>query len=84
MAKEKHWIKKAVAEGKGKLHQHLGVPEGKKIPEDKLRAATNSKDSTIRKEANLAATLKGLRHKAEKKTPSPSNMIGKMYHKKKD
>lgn len=79
----KHWIKQAVAEGKGKLHKHLGVPEGEKIPEDKLRAASNSKNPTIRKEASLAATLKGLSHHSKKKPPTQSKMIGKMYKKEK-
>lgn len=57
MAKEK-WIQKAVAGGKGKLHEKLGVPEGKKIPAKKMVKALHSKNPTIRKEANLAKTLK--------------------------
>jgi len=47
----------------GKLHRELGVPEGKKIPAKKLDKATHSKNPTIRKEANLAETLKKLRHR---------------------
>jgi hypothetical protein len=39
------------------------VPEGKKIPEKKLEKAQHSKDSTLRKEAVLAETLKNFKHK---------------------
>ena len=75
----KKWIKNAIGEkGKGKLHAHLGIPEGEKIPEHTLMAATRSKDSTVRKEAALAVTLKGMHHKKES-GPSPSKMRGKMY-----
>lgn len=59
MAGKKKWIKGAVAGGKGKLHSALGVPQGDKIPATKLEAATHSDNPTIRKEANLAETLKG-------------------------
>lgn len=61
MAKDK-WIQKALPpSSKGKLHKALGVPEGKKISEKKLNAAMNGKNPTVRKEAQLAETLKGLR-----------------------
>lgn len=56
------WIAKAIKHP-GKLHRELGVPEGKKIPAKKLAKAEHSKNPTIRKEANLAKTLKGLRKK---------------------
>lgn len=78
MAEKKKWIKAAVAGGKGKLHQNLGVPVGEKIPEEKLREAANSKDETIRKEANLAMTLKGFKHKKHK-APSAKEMRKSMY-----
>ena len=55
------WIQKAVSKHPGKLHRELGVPEGKKIPAKKLIKAEHSKNPTIRREANLAKTLKGLR-----------------------
>ena len=77
--KRKKWIKKAIGENKGALHRHLGVPEGEKIPEDKLRGALHSGDPKIRKEANLAVTLKGIKHKS---TPVKTKMH-KMYHSKK-
>jgi len=56
------WIKKALPKSsKGKLHRELGVPEGKKIPAKKLIKAEHSKNPTIRREANLAKTLKNFR-----------------------
>jgi len=56
MAKEK-WIQGAIKH-KGALHKSLGVPEGKKIPESKLKKAEHSKNPTTRKRAVLAETLK--------------------------
>jgi len=53
------WIAGAIKHP-GKLHRELGVPEGKKIPAKKLGKAEHSKNPTIRKEANLAKTLKKL------------------------
>jgi hypothetical protein len=55
-----HWIKGAIKHP-GKLHRELGVPQGEKIPAKKLMKAEHSKNMTIRREANLAETLKGLR-----------------------
>lgn len=55
------WIQKATSKNKGKLHRELGVKEGEKIPAKKLAKAEKSKNPTIRKEANLAKTLKGLK-----------------------
>jgi len=66
--KKKNWISGAVAEGKGKLHKKLGVPEGDKIPEEKLNEALRSKDKTERKEAQLAKTLKKFHPAAKKKS----------------
>lgn len=43
---------------KGALHESLHVPEGKKIPESKLKKAEHSKNPTIKKRAVLAETLK--------------------------
>jgi hypothetical protein len=74
----KHFIKAAIKHP-GALHKDLGVPEGEKIPEDKLRAATHSKDPLVRKRANFAMTLKGLHHGGEKKTRSAKEVRGKMY-----
>ncbi len=58
------WIQKALGpKSKGKLHKKLGVPQGKKIPESKIKKAEHSKSPKLRKEANLAETLKHLRKK---------------------
>lgn len=57
---DKKWIAKAIKHP-GKLHRELGVPEGKKIPAKKLAKAEKSKNPTIRKEANLAKTLKKMK-----------------------
>jgi len=56
------WIKGAIKHP-GKLHRELGVAQGKKIPAKKLEKAEHSKNPTIRKEANLAKTLKGFHKK---------------------
>ena len=56
----KNWIAGATKH-KGALHKALGVPQGKPIPAKKLAAAIHSKSAKIRKEADLARTLKKLR-----------------------
>ena len=48
---------------KGDLHEKLHVPEGKKIPAKKLLKAEHSKNPTLRKEADLAKTLKSFKKK---------------------
>lgn len=56
------WIQKALSgkNSKGKLHRALKVPEGKKIPASKLKAA-EKKGGKVAKEARLANTLKQLK-----------------------
>lgn len=54
------WIQKAHIK-KGALHKELHVPEGKKIPEKKIKKAEHSKNPTLKKRAVLADTLKHLR-----------------------
>jgi hypothetical protein len=44
---------------KGGLHRALGIPEGDKIPEDKIQAAMNSKNEHVAKMASLAHTMAG-------------------------
>jgi len=58
MAKE-NWIKGAIKKP-GALHQELKVPEGKKIPEKKLKEA-EKKGGKEGKRANLAETLKKMK-----------------------
>jgi len=52
------WIQKAKIK-KGALHRELGVPQGKKIPAKKLKAAAE-KGGKEGKRANLAITLSKL------------------------
>ena len=59
--KKKNWIAGAV-KNKGGLHRSLGVPEGKNIPEEKVRAAAK-KGGKVGKQARLALTLGRLRRK---------------------
>ena len=60
--KKEKWIQGAIKH-KGALHKELHVPEGKKIPESKLKKAEHSKNPTERKRANLAETLKKMHKK---------------------
>lgn len=59
MAKD-NWIAGAV-KNKGGLHRALGVRTGEKIPEKKLEKAEHSKNPRVKKEADLAKTLKGFK-----------------------
>lgn len=59
-SKKEHWISNAIHRP-GALHEALNVPEGKNIPEGKLEKAEASRNPTLRREANLAETLKGFR-----------------------
>ena len=56
----KNWISDAT-KNKGGLHRSLGVPEGQKIPAGKIEKATHSDNPKVRKQANLAKTLKGMK-----------------------
>jgi len=56
MAEKKNWIKGAIKHP-GALHEELGVPKGKNIPEKKLKAA-EKKGGVEGKRARLAETLK--------------------------
>ena len=49
------WIQKAIKH-KGALHRALGVPQGKKIPASKIKAAAK-KGGTLGRRARLAETL---------------------------
>lgn len=55
----KNWIAGAIKKP-GALHKELGVPEGKKIPAKKLKAAAK-KPGKLGQRARLAETLKGLK-----------------------
>ena len=53
-----HWIESLHSGG---LHQSLGIPEGKTIPEKRIKKAEHSSNTKTRKQAIAAETLKGLR-----------------------
>ncbi len=55
------FIQKAIKHP-GALRKQLKVPEGKKIPEKKLKAA-EKKGGKLAKRAHLAETLKGMHKK---------------------
>ncbi len=55
-----NWIAGAIKRP-GALHRALHVPEGEKIPEKKIEKAEHSSNDRIRREANLAETLKGFK-----------------------
>jgi hypothetical protein len=57
---KKNWIAGAIKH-KGALHREMGVPEGKKIPAGRLKAAA-AKGGTLGKRARLAETMKGFKH----------------------
>lgn len=61
MKKEKKFIQKAIKHP-GALHKELGVPEGKKIPEKKLKKAAKAKGK-LGKRARLAETLESFHKK---------------------
>lgn len=62
MAKE-NWIAGAISKP-GALHKELGVPEGKKIPANKLEAAAK-KPGKEGKRARLAEALKSMNKKGK-------------------
>lgn len=47
---------------KGKLHRELGIPEGQKIPAQRLAQAERSRDPEVRRDAIRAKTMEGWRH----------------------
>lgn len=51
---------------KGALHKKLGVPQGEKIPAEKLEKAAHSENPETRKQAALAKTFKGFHRKSSK------------------
>jgi hypothetical protein len=58
-----NWIQNAVPpSSRGKLHEHLGVPAGKKIPMKKIKKAEHSSNPTLAREAHLAETLRKFHH----------------------
>lgn len=50
------WMSGAVTHPGG-LHASLGIPQGQKIPPGRIKAAENSPDPKVRKQATLAETF---------------------------
>ncbi len=61
----KKFIQKAIKKP-GQLHRDLGVPQGQRIPEGKLRAAA-AKGGKIGQRARFAETLKKMPHRGGKR-----------------
>lgn len=59
---KKNWIADAT-KNKGGLHKSLGVPEGEKIPDEKIRKAAKGGNTKVAKQARLALTLKKMKKK---------------------
>jgi len=53
MADKKKWMQKAFSKNKGALHRMMGIPEGEKIPWDKMVAAAK-KGGMMSKRAQAA------------------------------
>ena len=47
---------------KGGLHRALHIPEGEKIPAEKVQAARASKNPHVAHMANFAHTMSGFKH----------------------
>lgn len=62
------WIQGAIKKP-GALHKEHGVPEGKKIPQGKLKKAANA-GGKEGKRARLAETLEGMNKGGGKKKPN--------------
>ena len=52
---------------KGKLHRELGIPEGQKIPQDRLAKAEHSSNPEVRRDAIRAKTMEGWHHVGSRK-----------------
>lgn len=62
--KKKKWIQGAIKHP-GALHKDLGVPQGKKIPAKKLKAAA-TKGGIVGERARFAEVLKSFHHGKKK------------------
>jgi hypothetical protein len=63
MANNSDWVEKATANNKGKLREETCTPAGRDISEKRLHSAARSKNNTIRRETELAETLRRFRQK---------------------
>lgn len=56
MAEDKNWIQKAI-KNPGSLRKKAGVKKGEDISKSELNKLSKSRNSTTRRQANLAKTL---------------------------
>jgi hypothetical protein len=71
-----HWIQDAVKKP-GDLHKKLDVPEGEKIPEDKIENAEETGDKDLKEKAQFAENVKGLGKKKKGKKDKKKDKDGK-------
>ena len=64
---------------KGGLHRALGIPEGEKIPADRIASAKNSTDPHMRKMATFAQNAKGWKKPKKRKAGAVAGMLRKHY-----
>lgn len=66
-ADESKWVQKVAKKNKGKLHRKLGIPEGKKIPQEVLDSAyakaKKDGDTETMREINFAKNAGRFSHK---------------------
>lgn len=55
----KKWIQQAISPStKGNFHKALGIPQGQKIPESRIKSAEKSSNPHMRKMANFAMNVR--------------------------
>lgn len=57
---DKKWVSGAISKP-GQLHRDLGIPQGEKIPEGRLRNAARQ-GGKVGQRARLAVTMQGFKH----------------------
>jgi len=68
MAKDKRWMQRAFSKRRGSLHRALHVPQGQKIPSEKLEEAKEGKfGKKVEKKAIPVVTAKKINAKHGKK-----------------
>jgi hypothetical protein len=59
------------------LHRKLGIPEGQKIPEARLKSAERSSDPSLRREAQFADNARGFSHDHAKVAVAHAKRVAK-------
>lgn len=66
--RKRKWIKGAFRRHKrGALHRQLGIPANRRIPLSVLRRAARSRKLLLRRRAQLALTLRRMRHSKKRR-----------------